>query len=166
MASEKPRAFSTSTAPPQPSQVLVLLAQLSDTWAEGYARLSTQLQAQVFVIYQLCALSSKQGNIELVLWVHAFPYQGYNRAMRATVDLPDELLLRAKIRAVEQRTTLKALIEQGLRAVLETPAADVGNGARRRVEFLTVDGGLAPGLDLSNREAMHDWLRPHNDDSH
>jgi predicted transcriptional regulator len=35
-----------------------------------------------------------------------------------TVELPDALVKRARIYAIQRRTTLRALIEQGLRDVL------------------------------------------------
>jgi hypothetical protein len=42
--------------------------------------------------------------------------------MRTTVRLPDELLQRAKAAAARDGTTLTALIESGLRTVLQKPA--------------------------------------------
>ena len=38
--------------------------------------------------------------------------------MTTTVTLPVELMQRAKIAAIRRRTTFKALVEEGLRAVL------------------------------------------------
>lgn len=38
--------------------------------------------------------------------------------MKTTLDLPDHLLIQAKQEAVRRRTTLRALFEEGLRAVL------------------------------------------------
>ena len=43
--------------------------------------------------------------------------------MKTTVVLPDDLLLRAKRKALEERGTLRALIESGLRAQVDGPAA-------------------------------------------
>ena len=80
--------------------------------------------------------------------------------MKTTVEIPDELLIEAKKRAAELRRPLRSLIEEGLRTIL---AGDVGVGRsrRREIEWITVDGGLPPGLDLADRAAMHDWLREH-----
>jgi hypothetical protein len=75
--------------------------------------------------------------------------------MKTTLDLPDELLIAAKKKAAEQRRPLRALVEEGLRVVLEGPKRQ---DQKRTVKLVTVKGGLAPGLDLSNRESMHDWL--------
>jgi hypothetical protein len=42
--------------------------------------------------------------------------------MKTTVDIADDLLLRAKKQAEASRTTLRSLIEEGLREVLGRPA--------------------------------------------
>ena len=80
--------------------------------------------------------------------------------MKTTVDLPDDLLVAAKKRAAETRSTLRALIERGLRHELSGPR---GRGSRRRpgIRWVTVDGGLPPGLDLADRESMSGWIRRH-----
>lgn len=73
--------------------------------------------------------------------------------MKTTVEIPDELLIRAKQYAARERTTLRRIIEQGLRIVL---------GGRRskqkRIRWVTVPGGMPVGLDVSNRETMTEWL--------
>ena len=54
--------------------------------------------------------------------------------MRTTVDIPDELLRRAKSEAALRGRKLKDLVEEGLRHVLASPAGDVeapGKPARR-----------------------------------
>jgi hypothetical protein len=42
----------------------------------------------------------------------------YLLLMKTTIDLPDEILHRAKVAAAERRTTLKALVVAGLDQVL------------------------------------------------
>ena len=77
-------------------------------------------------------------------------------AMKTTLDLPDELLIEAKKKAAEQRRPLRSLFEEGLRMVLKK---QVPQSARKReVRLITVKGGLAPDLDLSNRESMTKWI--------
>jgi hypothetical protein len=79
--------------------------------------------------------------------------------MKTTVDLPDELLIRAKKRAVETRTPLRVLIERGLRREL---SSSTGGGARRiprKIKWVVAPGGLPPGLDVSDRSSLHDWIR-------
>ena len=78
--------------------------------------------------------------------------------MKTTVDLPDDLFVAAKQRAAELREPLRTLIERSLRA-------ELGRGTGRReatprtIRWVTVAGGLPPGVDVSSRAAMHDWLR-------
>jgi hypothetical protein len=78
--------------------------------------------------------------------------------MKTTIELPDELLVAAKKRAAELRCTLRALIERGLRHEL-SEGRRAGKGKRPRIRWVTVRGGLPPGLDVKDRAAMHDWLR-------
>ena len=76
--------------------------------------------------------------------------------MKTTVELPDELLMEAKKRAIELRRPLRALIEEGLRSHLERlRQADYARG--QPIRWVTSEGGLPPGLDPSDREAMADW---------
>jgi hypothetical protein len=78
--------------------------------------------------------------------------------MKTTVDLPDDLLIRAKKRAAETRTPLRLLIERGLRREL---AAARGTGVRsgaRKIRWVTAPGGLPPGLDVSDRASLHGWI--------
>jgi hypothetical protein len=41
--------------------------------------------------------------------------------MKTTIDLPEEVLVRAKVVAAERRTTLRELVVEGLKLVTETP---------------------------------------------
>ncbi len=83
--------------------------------------------------------------------------------MKTTVEIDDDLLVRAKKRAVELRVPLRSLIQDGLRAKLSR-AAGMEGGVRarkqaRKVEWKTVKGGLPEGLHMENRESMHGWIR-------
>jgi len=78
--------------------------------------------------------------------------------MKTTIDLPDELLVDAKKRAAESRTTLRELFERGLRRELAAPSK--GRRLRqRRIRWITAAGGLPPGLDVADRARMHEWIR-------
>ena len=78
--------------------------------------------------------------------------------MKTTFDLPDELVIAAKKRAAELRRPLRALVEEGLRAQLAATQPTQASKAKG-IHWVTVDGGLPPGVDVSNRAAMHEWLR-------
>ena len=65
--------------------------------------------------------------------------------MKTTIDLPDELLIRAKKHAAEARTTLREIFERGLRRgglarTLRTPLSqeDAGRLAAWALEYLRV----------------------------
>jgi len=80
--------------------------------------------------------------------------------MKTTVDLPDDLLIRAKKRAVETRTPLRELIARGLRRELASSSARVRfRRSPRKIEWIVAPGGLPPGADASDRAALHDWIR-------
>ena len=79
--------------------------------------------------------------------------------MKTTIELPDDLLVAAKKRAAETRTTLREMFERGLRRELQ--ARQAGQSVRRRtraIRWVSVKGGLPPGLDIADRQKMHDWL--------
>ena len=74
--------------------------------------------------------------------------------MRTTLNLPDDLLAKAKQQAAQQRTTVTALIETGLRREL---------GRRKKtsnkpIELPVFKGplGLVDKIDLSSNAAMFD----------
>ena len=48
--------------------------------------------------------------------------------MRTTVSIPDDLFRRAKAEAAQRGQTLQDLVAEGLRAVIEAPAADDAAG--------------------------------------
>jgi hypothetical protein len=76
--------------------------------------------------------------------------------MKTTVDLPDDLMIEVKKAAAERRTTIRAMVERGLRRELAAPAPD--RRGRRRIRWVTVAGGLPPGVDVGDRAAMHEWI--------
>ena len=82
--------------------------------------------------------------------------------MRTTLDLPDDLLKRAKIAAVERGTTLRELMEAALKRELSTPSKQASK--RRRAKF-PIFPSAAPGslkftnADLAHLEAAEDVRR-------
>jgi len=88
-------------------------------------------------------------------------YGNMENHMKTTLDLPDELLIAAKKRAAETRTTLREIFERGLRRELYAPPRPPSGRRRRAIRWVTAQGGLPPGLDISDRVKMYDWLREH-----
>jgi hypothetical protein len=79
--------------------------------------------------------------------------------MKTTVDLPDDLFIAAKKRAAELRQPLRTLIERGLRAEIGRSIVPSRKAKPVAIRWVTVPGGLPAGVDVSDRSAMHDWLR-------
>jgi hypothetical protein len=67
---------------------------------------------------------------------------------RTTVRLPAELLKRAKRKAVAEGRTLTALIEEGLRQVVDEKST-AAKGKRKLPRISKATGGLQPGVDLT-----------------
>lgn len=80
--------------------------------------------------------------------------------MKTTIELPDDLLIAAKKRAAETRSTLREILERALRRELHGPRRNRSR-SRGRIRWVTHDGGLAPDLDLSSREKMYEWFERH-----
>jgi hypothetical protein len=79
--------------------------------------------------------------------------------MKTTIDLPDDLFVAAKRRAAEERSTLRAIIERGVRSQLRKPPTGRTRTGKSALKWVIVDGGLPPHVDLADRVAMHEWLR-------
>jgi hypothetical protein len=69
--------------------------------------------------------------------------------MRTTLDLPDALLKRAKIEAVERGISLKELVGTALARELAEPAAQP---ARKRLTFPLIPSKRPGSLELSSSE--------------
>jgi hypothetical protein len=82
--------------------------------------------------------------------------------VKTTIELPDDLLIAAKKRAAETRTTLRALMERSLRRELQGEKNQEPH-KRRKIRWVTSKGGLPPGLDISSREKMYEWFRANDD---
>ena len=68
--------------------------------------------------------------------------------MKTTIDLPDEVLQRAKIVAVQRKTTLKELVTQGLLHVTQSTPQDEH---QKRQDALQC---LVAGLKAANSRPM------------
>ena len=71
--------------------------------------------------------------------------------MRTTVDLEEDTLRRARALAAQQGTTLSALVEDAVKAVVNRVATPAG----APVELPVVHGGrLRPGIDLGDSASL------------
>lgn len=75
--------------------------------------------------------------------------------MKTTVEIDDRLLARAKRHASARGITLRAVIEEALRARL-TPRPE--SDAPYRFSPPTVRGSRPPSVDVSDRSALYDLL--------
>ena len=83
--------------------------------------------------------------------------------MRTTINLPDDLILRAKKAALESHTTLTEIIAIALCEFLSKAARK-----KKRKEFKVITygtGGTFPGVDLDDTSALLD-LMDELDDPH
>lgn len=74
---------------------------------------------------------------------------------RTTVRLPDDLVRRAKRKALAQGRSLTALIEDGLRRVL-ADRAPARQAERVLPPVSSATGGLMPGVDLEDAAALQE----------
>lgn len=78
--------------------------------------------------------------------------------MKTTIDLPEEVLRRAKIHAVENDTTLKDLVVKGLRLVTAEDRGQAEEERKKRMRKLLkkmVATNTEP-MKLGNREECYD----------
>jgi hypothetical protein len=75
--------------------------------------------------------------------------------MKTTLDIDDELLIKAKALSARERKSLTALIEEGLRLRLrgQRPPA---SGRRYSIPVYRGKGGLAKGIDPTSNRSMLD----------
>lgn len=78
--------------------------------------------------------------------------------MKTTIELADDLLLLAKQRALDEGTTLRALIEKGLRhALADAPGRD---GSPQRYQFPVIRDALkSPDGGISDANVLIDAIR-------
>ena len=75
--------------------------------------------------------------------------------MRTSFDISDHLLELARHRAIVQHTSLKALVEEGLRRVLLDAGSRVQEpGVVYTVPVVSGSGGLAAGLDPTDSSQL------------
>ena len=75
--------------------------------------------------------------------------------MRTTLNLDDEVTRAVKRRAAETGRTMTEVIESALRDALMRSA---GPAKRFKLALPTVAGGLRPGVDLADRDALYEVM--------
>lgn len=79
----------------------------------------------------------------------------YTKGMKTTLDINDELLVRAKAQSARERKSLTALIEEGLKLRLRTAVQP------RRAHPISLAvyrgrGGLTKGVDPTSNRSLYD----------
>jgi len=78
--------------------------------------------------------------------------------IRTTIELPEKLFIAAKKRAADLRRPLRELVEAGLRDQLASGSKSASK-VKKPIHWVTVDGGLPPGLNIADRASMYGKLR-------
>jgi hypothetical protein len=81
--------------------------------------------------------------------------------MRTTINIDDNLLKEAKLRAIRRGTTLTAVVEEALRESFNRQDDFQRHEPVRLVTFGGV--GLLPGVDLDDSAALLDLMEPSSD---
>jgi len=80
--------------------------------------------------------------------------------MKTTVDIRDDLLVRAKQAAAARRQSLRSVIEHSLQAQLDPKnRSALRHDPHRAIKWVTVRGGLPKELNVTSRAEMHEWIR-------
>jgi hypothetical protein len=77
--------------------------------------------------------------------------------MRTTVSISDPLLRDAKILAAKNGSSLSAVVEEGLRTLIQKSNSQIRDD-RRPPLVISTGGGLMPGIDLSNNAQLADLM--------
>lgn len=77
--------------------------------------------------------------------------------MKTTLDIQDDLLAEAKAQAAHERSSLTALIEDGLRLRLRRPQRGASSASKQpRLPVYRGKGGLLPGIDPTSNRSLLD----------
>ena len=75
--------------------------------------------------------------------------------MRTTLNIDDELMKRVKKRALEMGSTITAVVEEALRAVV---AGKAPRATRFSLAWAPVSGRTRPGIDLADRDSLYEAM--------
>jgi len=78
--------------------------------------------------------------------------------MKTTIDVPDEVLIKAKVFAAARRTTLREMVVQGLRQVMDAPLADEEKQRKAAIQRLlkAMQAGNTEPMVPLKREEIYD----------
>jgi hypothetical protein len=93
-----------------------------------------------------------QANRDPPGWIDGMAVSPYVLHVKTTIDLPDDLLHRAKVAAAQRRTTLKELVQTGLDWVLRLDAG----AADRPAALARLQKGLRLGGHPLSRDQAHE----------
>ena len=77
--------------------------------------------------------------------------------MRTTIRLNDSLLRQVKRKALEQRKTFTAVVEDALSAWIHGKSPESGTNQRVRLPK-SGKGGMLPGVDLDSNKSLSDRM--------
>ncbi|MBI2026381.1 MAG: hypothetical protein HYS98_00990 [Deltaproteobacteria bacterium] len=80
---------------------------------------------------------------------------------KTTLEIQDNLFIRAKQRAAQMRIPLRSVVEVALRNYLKAALFQKQQSRKQPkiIHWVTVSGKLSPDLELQNRESMVAWLK-------
>jgi hypothetical protein len=78
--------------------------------------------------------------------------------MRTTLNINDDLMRATKRRAAETGRTVSGMIEVALREILEKENRKDNGDNRYRLQWVVVEGGVQPGVDLTDRDSLYDHM--------
>ena len=87
--------------------------------------------------------------------LHGYARHDMLICMRTTLNLDDGLMRSLKRRAAETGRTLTSLVEEAIHALLDRDAVPA---TEYRLDWVIVEGGARPGIDLSDRDALIDLM--------
>ena len=87
--------------------------------------------------------------------LHGYARHDMLICMRTTLNLDDGLMRSLKRRAAETGRTLTSLVEEAIHALLDRDAVPA---TEYRLDWVIVECGAIPGIDLSDRDALIDLM--------
>lgn len=87
--------------------------------------------------------------------MHNYVYHSMLLHMRTTIIFNDELMKKAKLRAAEEDTSLRNVMEAALRSYLQSSKSQK---QKYRLRWKSERGRILPGVVLDDRDALFDLM--------